>query len=417
MDRYTYSEYKIPRFSVSCRRGLKDISDILLPHKNEILKRWIALNNTNYSSPLLKSGSAYLFFERILDCILAHLASGELELCLDDMEELGSELASADFPFDLLVYNLHYMEEAYMPIMLSSIDKDDLLHRIVVLDEFLHCVIAAISTAYFKAYQKELMERAEIGRIVQEALLATIPKRTDDLEVFHVYLSARQKAQIGGDFLDFFKLGNNGSAFIIGDLSGHGLEAAADSILLRSLFKGFLIEDHNLSIAMERLNRVVDYELKPGQFATALAATYQTSGQLNLVSAGHPYPVLFDSLENTCSLVEVHGPALAILPDAKYKTHSIKLAPGSVFVAYTDGLTESRTGNDIFGEEGVVDTIKNMCGYSARLIAEALVEEAVKYSKGPVRDDLAIIVIKRHSVPIKKEIKDIIASEYPVFSK
>ena len=260
------------------------------------------------------------------------------------------------------------------------------------MDEFLHAALAAIATSYFNSYREELLDRAEVGRIVQEGLLAHIPKKTADLEIAHVYVSARERAQLGGDFLDFFET-DGCTTFVIGDLSGHGVEAAADSVMLRSLFKGFMRENPDLTDAMTRLNRVLMKELADDQFATALALSYDVSGRVSLVSAGHPYPFVCDG--GACRLVELDGTALAVDSASTYVSTQISLEPGGLLVAYTDGLTEARRQQVFFGDEGVIRAINEVADVSARGVAEHVVDESLRHAGGKFTDDVAVLVLKR----------------------
>lgn len=122
-------------------------------------------------------------------------------------------------------------------------------------------------------------------------------------------------------------LGRGRIGFIIGGFSGHGIEAAFDLVMLRSLFRGFMREDPDLSNAMTRLNRVLLSKLDSSQFATALAGVYDGSGILRLINASHPSPIYCDG---ACRMLESSGTALAVDKKSTYTLNEIELAQQSI---------------------------------------------------------------------------------------
>ena len=390
-EKHRFAGYRIIEFSPVSRDVLQGVAELLLPNQEDILEGWIRLQWNTWQPPGLTRAGLKEVFNGLLENILKCLHSRSIELCVDYLEQSGRDLASKHFPFEALIFSIHFLEQSYMPFVLTA-DVLKTRERMVAMDEFLHATLAALATAYFEAYKKELLDQVEVGRIVQEGLLADIPTSAVDLEIAHVYISAREQAQLGGDFLDYFTIDSNGVAFVIGDLSGHGLEAAADSVMLRSLFRGFMCENPDLTEAMARVNSVLWKELKPGQFATALAIAYDISGRLSLVSAGHPYPVLCDK---ECRLHPVTGTALAIFNETDYCVSEARLKPGGVFVAYTDGIEEARNGGVMFGEDRIVEAVAAKRNISARGIAEHLIDEALRFAGGKFKDDVAVLVLKR----------------------
>lgn len=388
-----YSGYKLIEFSSTTRTALSEVADRLIPREKEILGGWMSRQYKTWKTPEINDGDLRQIFAHMLSNILSCLHSQELESCIKDLEKTGAELANRNFPFEALLISIHFLEESYVPFLLTT-PSDNQRKWLLTMDEFVHVVLAAMATAYFEAYRKELLAQAEVGQIVQESLLAEIPSSSGDLEVAHAYLSAREQAQLGGDFLDSFNINNNTTAFLIGDLSGHGVEAAADSLMLRSLFRGFMREQPDLVQVMVRLNKVLEEELNLEQFATALAVVYEQPGQLKIVNAGHPFPILCGE---QCCLLNTTGTALSISSRPKFSVVNEKLPPGGVFVAYTDGVTEARRKNDMFGEERLLELVTSLRNAPADAIVDGIINETYQHSQGKFRDDVAILVLKRKS--------------------
>lgn len=378
-------------FEQPSKKDLQEVALRLIPHESEIIEDWIRLQFSIWKPPGISRTRLKEIFGELFHDMLACMKTSQLELCIDNLEEAGAYLARQNFPYEALIISLHFLEESYLRFLLDP-PSDKTLNWLLSMDEFLHAALAAIATSYFQAQRRELLQEAEAGRIVQEGLLPNIPKKILDLEVASVYLPSGERAKIGGDLIDIFMLDSKQAAFIVGDISGHGLSAATDAVMIRSLFRGFVRENPSLAGSVTRLNRVLNEELEPGHFATAIAGVYDGAGGLKLTNAGHPSPVLCGS---RCDMLEIRGIVLAATGDAEYTEHEATLEPGAVFLAYTDGLTEARNPEGFFGEERVVAALSAAQKAPARAIAEHLRDEALRFAGGNLKDDVAILVLKR----------------------
>lgn len=391
METHSTAGYRIIEFSPRNKDALREVASRLAPWQEQILDLWVSHQCNSWQPPGLTRGELREVFGRILRDMLHCLGCREPAASLAALEDTGLELALRRFPFQAVTISVHFLEKSYLPYLLDP-PSEDVQQWLIAMDEFLHAALASMATAYFETFRRELLQEVEVGRIVQEGLLSSIPRTVFDLEVAHVYMSARERARLGGDFLDFARVSQGRVAFIIGDLSGHGLEAAADSVMLRSLFRGLMFEDPDLRKTMERVNRILASELRHDQFATALAMSYDINGKLSLVSAGHPRPIVFDG---KCNVVRVEGMALSIDPGASYEVVEFELQPGATLLAYTDGLIESRHHKEHFGEQRLVEAMETMHQTSARDLADHLIDASLRHCGGRFADDVAMLVIKR----------------------
>ncbi|MBE0447433.1 MAG: serine/threonine-protein phosphatase [Actinobacteria bacterium] len=386
-----FAGYRIVEFSQVGEDALQEVAERLIPHEEDIVDGWIRRQYSVWKPPGFSREDLRQVFGGLFHNMLQCMRAREPASCIGNLEEAGADLARQNFPYEALIISLHFLEESYLQFLLDPPSKKT-LEWLIWMDEFLHAALAAIATSYFQVYRKELLEEAEVGQVVQEGLLPDMPKRVADLEVAYIYLSARERAKVGGDIIDLLVLDQQKAAFIVGDLSGHGLEASTDAAMLRFLFRGFMHESPDLTEAMARLNRVLKSELEIGHFATALAGIYEAPGRLKLVSAGHPPPVLCDS---ECRMLEPDGIALAIDEESTYTVSEVVLEAGAFLVAYTDGLIEARSSDGFFGESRVIDAVAGMRDAPARAVAEHLRDEALRYTGGKLMDDVAILVLKR----------------------
>lgn len=391
MEEYRFAGYRVIKFPSASKVALKEIAERLMPNENEIIETWIGMQFHAWQPPGLTREQLKHLFGGLLRNMLNCMNSQELEDCIVDLEEIGAGLARSNFPYEALIVSLHFLEESYMPFLLNP-RSERTQEWLIRMDEFLHVGIAALATSYFQYHREQLLADAEIGRIIQEELFPHPPKRLGDLELGFVYASATERARIGGDFLDAFSFGEDGAAFVVGDLSGHGLTAAKGSADIRSLFRGFTRDKADLPNAMTRLNRVLTEDLKDNEFATALAGIYRAPGQLTLVNAGHPFPIV---RSGKCFMIEHIGLPLGVDRRTTYEQAVIELKPGDVLVSYTDGLSEARKGGDMFGEERIIEAVEGIHDATARAIAEHLRDKATRHADGRLLDDMAILVIKR----------------------
>jgi serine phosphatase RsbU (regulator of sigma subunit) len=98
---------------------------------------------------------------------------------------------------------------------------------------------------------------------------------------------------------------------------------------------------------------------------------------------------------DSCQVVELDGMALAVDDEIDCTSRELHIKEGDLFVAYTDGLIEARSGKDFFGEQRVMEILSEMKGCSSRAVAEKLTDEAIRFAGGNIVDDMAILVLRR----------------------
>jgi serine phosphatase RsbU (regulator of sigma subunit) len=89
------------------------------------------------------------------------------------------------------------------------------------------------------------------------------------------------------------------------------------------------------------------------------------------------------------------GPLLMLDPSATYYSREIPLEPNDLCLVYTDGLSEVRSGGQLFGEERVANTLRRDPGVAPDVLCKSLLEAARDFSSGPITDDVAILAIRR----------------------
>jgi phosphoserine phosphatase RsbU/P len=239
-------------------------------------------------------------------------------------------------------------------------------------------------------------ERTAIAQALQSSLLPPVLPTVAHVEFGARYAAAGEGNEVGGDFYDVFELPDGQWAVAIGDVCGKGPEAAAITGLARNVLRLLGREGIAPPDVLRRLNTAILDLGDRGRFCTAtMAAVHATPAGLSvcLSAAGHPPPVLVTAAGRT-SFVGTNGSLLGVFSDVDISGDELFLAPGDALVFYTDGVTERRNGDRMFGDESLLTVCAAAAGSSADVLA-GLVEEGVRdFGEQASRDDLAVLVVR-----------------------
>jgi sigma-B regulation protein RsbU (phosphoserine phosphatase) len=208
----------------------------------------------------------------------------------------------------------------------------------------------------------------------------------------HYEPSAR--VEIGGDVYDFLELADGRLAVVLGDVTGHGIDAAADMAMAKFVFRSLAREHPEPGEFLAAANEVVLGEITAGKFVTMLYLVIDPeSGELACATAGHPPPRIVAPGKRPETVV-VSGLALGIEGDQAYEAARLMLGPGAAVVLFTDGLLEARRDGELFGEERLDEALRRHAALPAGELARALADDCRGFA-GDLGDDLAIVVLKR----------------------
>lgn len=254
-------------------------------------------------------------------------------------------------------------------------------------------IAAQASVALKNASQLEREHR--IAETLQHAILAP-PIPIESLEIAYWYESASTSASVGGDFYDVFELGDDRTAVVIGDVAGKGIGAAQTMMLVRDGIRAYLLDDPDPATVFARVNTLVHASTATEVFATAFLGVIEGStGCMRYCNAGHPAPSTLSARRQR--QLEMGSGLLGAFEQIAYENHEITLAPDEVLCMITDGVTEARRGDALFGAEGVLDALARLAGVPLASLPHRLLNEVVGYTNGVLRDDIAILCVARRS--------------------
>ena len=235
-------------------------------------------------------------------------------------------------------------------------------------------IILIIFVRFLRIHRERERASSELAaaRSVQELI---IPREAPQTPGFHVDTVYTPATEVGGDFFHIQAISDGGLLIVIGDVAGHGLQAAMNvSMLMGALRRSPLSEPAKL---LAGLNQVL---VGSSSFTTCAVAYFSADGEVVLASAGHPPPYL-----NSQEIELPGGLPLGVTPHVTYEEISLYLHPGDRLLLMSDGVAEARKSNgELFG----FDRVRNLSGQSAFFIADAAKEFGQE-------DDITVLTVKR----------------------
>jgi serine phosphatase RsbU (regulator of sigma subunit) len=229
---------------------------------------------------------------------------------------------------------------------------------------------------------------------MQRALLPHEVPVVAGFAVGSVYESAA-RLEVGGDVYDYVTLPDGRLAVVLGDVTGHGVDATADMAMAKYVFRSLAREHPDPGAFLEAANDVVASEIAPGRFITMVELVFDPGrDEVACASGGHPPPRLVRP-DGTVDSIDAGGLALGIDAPQTYAPVTHPFPPGAIAVAYTDGVIEARHEGEQFGTERLDALLGVTRELSPQQIAEAALQACRDWTGGDLTDDFAIVVVKR----------------------
>ncbi|MFD4998324.1 PP2C family protein-serine/threonine phosphatase [Streptomyces buecherae] len=265
----------------------------------------------------------------------------------------------------------------------------DLMHRTV------RYAVYRSQTERANAEAQAARLRAEENARLERGLLPQPLLDTSTVRVTSRYLPGAEMTLLGGDFLDVVE-GDDGLLHaVVGDVSGHGPDAAALGVCLRIAWRSLVLGGHRGDDLLHLMERILIAERGNQQlFATCTLLTLdQAAATATLHLAGHHEPLL-TTTEGTLELTAAHGIALGIVPGVdSWPATVVPLPAAGALTLYTDGLTEGHNGpgRERLGIEGLLALIENLPPTPPATHVDLLIKETHELNAGRHSDDVAVL--------------------------
>ncbi len=359
-------------------------------------KRWY-IKAMRYSSPLLLSFGPLLYFVRmgrtenialavsVIFCLLwefAWVIFVGLNLTIAAIRR-NYEAALLLLPLLLSIVGMAELTSTASSTLMGSSMQSPLTFALGPIPVHFSAIadlvgVLTIIIIIFVRFLRILRERERASselaaaRSVQELMIPRESPRAPGFQVDTVYTPANE---VGGDFFHIEPTGDGGLLVVIGDVAGHGLQAAMTvSMLMGALRRSPQNEPGKI---LSGLNEVL---LGGSGLTTCEAAYFAASGEVTIASAGHPPPYL-----NSQEVLLPGGLPLGVAPNMHYDEMRLYLHPGDRLLMMSDGVAEARKPNgELFG----FDRVRNLSNQSAFFIADAAKDFGQE-------DDITVLTVRR----------------------
>jgi sigma-B regulation protein RsbU (phosphoserine phosphatase) len=206
----------------------------------------------------------------------------------------------------------------------------------------------------------------------------------------------RPARELGGDLYDFYDLGQGLLGLAVGDVAGKGMPAALYGAFASGTVRSRAFERRAPPDLMVRINRTLRRRGVEGLFCTLGYALFDFGRKMvSLANSGLPYPLRYRAATGECLPIELGGLPLGMFDDSQYDQVILGLETGDVFVFHTDGVSDSRRGNEEYGVSRLAETVKRHARQSATELGDAIMADVETFTGDAIRaDDVTLVVVK-----------------------
>jgi sigma-B regulation protein RsbU (phosphoserine phosphatase) len=236
-------------------------------------------------------------------------------------------------------------------------------------------------------------DELKAGKSIQEALM---PERNPEVPDWDIWLFTKPANDVGGDLVDFQKLGENRYSAAIGDVAGKGLGAALMMAKLQATLRALAPNFSSLPELGQKINDILHRDRVPKSFASLVYFEFSSSNnKIKIFNAGHMPPVILRKTD--VEEMPKGDVALGLMPGTNYVESVLELNKNDSLIVYSDGLTEAQNEYEgFFGQKKLLGILPNLYELSASKIGDHILSEVKQFvGNAPVHDDLSLVIIKR----------------------
>ncbi|MDE3246023.1 MAG: SpoIIE family protein phosphatase [Acidobacteriota bacterium] len=261
----------------------------------------------------------------------------------------------------------------------ESMDKDPLMS----------VCIGCMSEGDQRALERDLQSAAR----VQRTLLPPPRMEREGWEMAYLW---EPRGLVSGDHVDLILPEQPGAPLhlILGDVAGKGVAASFLQSHLHALFRALAPGGHTLPDLVARANQLFADATSATSYATLLALRLESCGNLAMVNAGHPRPLLADG--RGVRPVEGGGLPLGLFGASTYVERTLTLEPGQTLLFYTDGWTEGAVGDEEFGIGRAAAALRRSAALPLpELLAACRADLKAFLGATAQSDDLTLVALRR----------------------
>ena len=203
---------------------------------------------------------------------------------------------------------------------------------------------------------------------------------------------------IGGEFIDFIRLTDTRHLFVVGDLSGKGIAASMNMVILKSIIRTYLAETHDFKQLIVKINSFIKNSLRKGTIFSGLFGLIDfDTDTMYYINCGIPALMLYTQVYNNVIEIQGSGHVLGFVEDISpyISVKTTKLNKGDIILTCTDGLVQSHSlRGEIFGKERIQQALLDNSTYPAQRMAQFTFDGLKKFMSKEMEDDVSILILK-----------------------
>ncbi len=240
----------------------------------------------------------------------------------------------------------------------------------------------------------------KLASIVQQSFFKREPIEFENWELAYYNLPM---AAVSGDMIDVYHRQRNIDGVGIFDVSGHGLASGLVTMLVKNIIHQEFYKDTESDLAemLERINsRIIQEKGEIKNYLTGILVRIN-GNKLELVNAGHPYPVVYKKDLKECFYIERLPASFGAIGmndmPTCYQSQFVELNPGDELILYTDGITDTENGlKEVFGKENFIAAIKQNADLPARKQVANITDTLAAFrNSAALKDDITLIILRR----------------------
>jgi sigma-B regulation protein RsbU (phosphoserine phosphatase) len=311
----------------------------------------------------------------------------------------------------------------------QHVNRGDFSHRIPVKSDDQVATLANSFNSMTASLEKLIEEQKDKQRLENELLIAQevqaqlFPHEGIQLASLEVHGFFRPARTVSGDYYDFLTLDSDRLILAVGDISGKGISAALLMATIHSAVRALSMQDvpvlrepaavgaalgsnvlvasafRSLDVSPGALLSLLNHQLyestPPEKYATLFLGIYNGAERKLTYSNGGHLPPIIMSQDGSIRRLEAGGTVVGLFDQRSYDEDSVELCPGEIFLAYTDGVTEPENDFGEFGEQRLIDLLRENRDLPLARISElvtAAVDDWIGANEQP--DDVTLVLAR-----------------------
>jgi sigma-B regulation protein RsbU (phosphoserine phosphatase) len=265
-------------------------------------------------------------------------------------------------------------------------------HEFSSLSDDINSTVATLKR-YIAEAAARIDKELEYAKQIQ---LAALPTDFPKDEEFSIYAQMIAAKEVGGDFYDFYKLGDNKVAFLVADVSGKGIPAAMFMMRAKTIIKDLAESGLQINEIFTKANEKLCENNESGMFVTAWMGILDTStGVIQFANAGHNPPLLKRADGSFEYLKTRAGFVLAGMEGVRYRANELQLVGGERLFLYTDGVPEASSAeNAFYGEDRLIGFMNQNINTDAEMLLPLLKSNIDEFvGDAPQFDDITMFML------------------------